>query len=75
MKRTPPQSMVILTPKNDKGKAKLAHHGEKWKCLGVQDGLKFSMDESRHMRLISRDGSKLIFVKECDDPDFESRFV
>ena len=73
--RASSKHFVMLTSKNENGKMKLGHHGEKWIVLGKQEGLKFSTDKSVHLKLLSRDGSKLMLVKEQNDPDFDIRTV
>jgi hypothetical protein len=74
MKRSK-EDFVILTPKTELGKVKLAHHTDKWKLLAKEQRLKVAVDRHSYLRLISRDGSKLMFVRELNDPDFDVRIV
>jgi len=69
------QQFVILTPKNDAAKLRLEYHSERWLLKGTQDGLKYSHDQARYYRVVSRDGSKLMLVKETDDKDFYVRLL
>lgn len=69
------QTIVILSAKTDKGKDKIAYHGEKWYLKEEISNLRFVRSQGPSLVVRSRDGSKILFIKKQDDPDIEYRIV
>lgn len=72
---TKKQIIVILTAKNDKGKEKIAYHGEKWYLREEITTMRLVRSQGPSLVVRSRDGSKILFIKKQDDPDIEYRIV
>lgn len=69
------ETYVILEAKNEKGKAKIGYHGEKWIYRGDIDNLKFVRSQGPSIVARSRDGKKVLFIKKQDDPDLKYRIL
>lgn len=75
MASTKREKFVILEAKTDKGKEKLGYHGDKWILRDEIENLKFDRRQGASIVVRSRDGSKILFIKKTDDPDFNFRIV
>lgn len=69
------KTLIVLEPKNDKAREKLGYHGSSWYFRGIEEKLKFARFKGKCLAAISRDGSKVIYISEENDPDFEYRIV
>ena len=74
MARREKHQYVILTPKTDKGKARLGNHGGRWVFRGMGE-MKFVRTTGATMRCMSSDGNTLLLVQETNDPDFTVQWV
>jgi len=72
---TKKQQMVIVEAKTDKGKEKISYHGDKWYFRGEVENLKFNRTQGPSIVVLSRDGSKILFIKKQNDPDLTYRIV
>lgn len=66
---------IILTPRNDAAKLKMAHHGDKWIIREELEFIKFLREPGPWLKLVSRNGEKVLFVKKNNDPYFITREV
>lgn len=69
------QTVVILQAKTEKGKEKIAYHGEKWYLKEEITTMRLVRSAGPSLVVRSRDGSKILFIKKQDDPDIEYRIV
>lgn len=67
------EKIIVLTPKTDAGRKKLDYHGERWLFRHMTDNIKFSREPGPWYVLMSRDGKKVLHVKQDADPDFDVR--
>lgn len=75
MPRVKHEPMIYLEPKTEEGKKKLAYHGNKWYLRGTETSLKIANRGVPVYVCRSRDGSKILFVRQKDDPDFNVRLL
>lgn len=66
---------VEITPKNESGKKRMAHHGSRWIFRSESDTIKFSREPGPWVGLMSRDGKDFLWIKKNNDPDFTIRMV
>jgi hypothetical protein len=67
-------SFIVLVPKTDDAKAKLGYHGDKWLLRCTQENPKYRAPGT-YFRVMSRDGKKLMFIRDKNDPDFDTRTI
>lgn len=65
---------VGLDAKTEIGQQKLGYHGSKWLHLG-EEVPKYARYQGLCLVLRSRDGSKVLFVRKCNDPDLSWRML
>lgn len=66
---------VKLDATSDAGRDKIRQYTDKWEYRGEIEGLRYIRDQGPSIVVRSRDGSKIIFIKKQNDPNFKFRMV